>query len=71
MKKLTLRPHPDRVDNTGAYIFAEAVPVNIFIDGQKIEAPEAGVKIGRPMFPDIDHGTVAVALGDFIKNPKT
>ena len=66
MKKIKLYPDPDSV-RPGAYVFGEAVPVNIFIDGQKVEAPKAGVKIGRPMFPDIDHGTVAVVMGEFIE----
>ena len=67
MKKATkLWPDPDSV-KPGAYIFGEAVPVNIFINGQKVEATKAGVKVGRPMFTDIDHGTVAVVMGDFIE----
>ena len=65
MKQATLRPDPDRAF-TGKYLFGEAVPVNIFIDGQKVAAPKAGVKIGRPMFPDTDGRTVAVAVGDYI-----
>ena len=66
MIRATLRPDPERVF-PGKYVFGEAVPVNIFIDGQKVEAPKAGVKIGRPMFPDTDgHRTVALAVGDYI-----
>ena len=64
-KQVTLRPDPDRV-HPGKYRYGEAVPANIFIDGQKLEAPKAGVKIGRPMFPDVMGRTVAVAVGDFI-----
>lgn len=63
--KVTLRPDPDRIF-PDKYVFGEAVPVNIFIDGQKVEAPKAGVKIGRPMFPDTGGRTVAVAVGDYI-----
>lgn len=64
-KKMTLIPDPDRV-YPGEYWFGEAVPVNIFIDGQKVEAPKAGVKIGRPVFPDTMGRHVALAVGDFI-----
>lgn len=69
MKQVTLRPDPDRV-YPGKYVFGEAVPVNIFIDGQKVEAPKAGVKIGRPMFPDTMGRTVAVAVADYIDADK-
>lgn len=65
MKQATLSPDSDRVF-PGAYVYGEAVPVNIYIDGQKVETPKAGVKVGRPMFPDIEHGTVALAVGDYI-----
>jgi hypothetical protein len=60
-----LRPDPARVFS-GKYVYGEAVPVNIFIDGQKVEAPKAGVKIGRPLFPDTDRGGLAVVVGDYI-----
>ena len=69
-KQVTLRPDPDRV-YPEAYVYGEAVPVKIYIDGQKVEAPKAGVKIGRPMFPDIDgRRTVALAVGDYIDDPE-
>lgn len=67
-KRVIMIPHPDKVTR-GAYVFGEAVPVNIFINGKRIEAPKAGIKVGRPMYPDIDHG-VAVALGNFIDDKK-
>lgn len=69
MKYAELRPDPDRV-YPGAYVFKEAVPVNIFIDGQKVEAPNAGIKIGWPMFPDSDGHTVAVAIGDYMDDTR-
>lgn len=65
MKKITLRPHPDSV-RAGAYVFGETVPVKIFINGQKVEAPKTGIKVGRPMNPAVDHGTAAIVMGDFI-----
>lgn len=66
-KAVVLRPHPDRVhpDNKYKYWFGKAVPVNIFIDGQKVEAPKAGIKIGRPIFPDTNH-SIGIITGDFI-----
>lgn len=65
MEKMTLLPHPDSVGSGFKYLFGEAVPVNIYIDGQKVEAPKAGVKIGRHIFGTMGH-TVAVSLGDYI-----
>ena len=65
MKQTTLCPDPDRVC-PGAYVYGEAVPVNIYIDGQKVDAPKAGVKVGRPMFPDTMPRTVALKIGDYI-----
>ena len=67
-KRVIMIPHPDRV-YCGAYVFGEAVPVNIFIDGKRMDAPKAGIKVGRPMYPAIDHGA-AVVLGDFIDDKK-
>jgi hypothetical protein len=69
MKKYRLFPDPDSV-RPGAYIFDKAVPVNIFINGQKVEAPKAGIKVGRPMNPAVDHGTAAIVMGDFIVETK-
>jgi hypothetical protein len=62
---IKLIPDPDSI-RRGAYTFAEAVPVNIFINGQKVEAPKAGIKVGRPLSPAVDHGTVGIVLGNFI-----
>lgn len=67
-KRVIMIPHPDRVTR-GAYVFGEAVPVNIFINGKRIEAPKAGIKMGRPMNPTVDH-CGAIALGDFIDDKK-
>lgn len=67
MKQTILLPQPDRV-KPGAYVFGEAVPVDIFINGQKVEAPKAGIKVGRPLNPAVDRGTVSIVMGDFIDN---
>lgn len=67
MRKALLLPYPDSVYRS-SYVFGEAVPVNIFIDGKKVEAPKAGVKIGQPMFPDIQGDAVAVSMGDYIND---
>lgn len=50
-----------------AYIHSDPVPVDVYIDGQKVNAPRAGVKIGRPFCFDIQGDRVEVAFGDFIK----
>lgn len=65
MKQVILRPDPDHV-YPGPYVYGPAVPANIFINGQKVCTPKAGVKIGRPMFPDIQRGGIAIAVGDYI-----
>ena len=67
MKKMTLRPYSRPLDPE-RYHYSEAVQVNIYIDGQKVEAPKAGVKIGQPMFPDVMGRTIAVKMGDYIDN---
>lgn len=65
MKQTTLCPEPDR-GYPGKYVYGEAVPVNIYIGGQKVDAPKAGVKVGRPAFPDTMPPTVALKIGDYI-----
>ena len=66
MSKMILRPYPDSVYPGGPYLYDKAVPVNIYINGQKVEAPKAGIKVGRPMLPDIMPDGVAIKLGDYI-----
>ena len=63
--KMTLRPYSQPV-GPDKYVYGEAVPVNIFIDGQKVEAPKAGIKVGRAMFPDTMGRAMSFKLGDFI-----
>lgn len=66
MKQAIMRPDPDRVF-PGKYVFGEPVPADVYIDGQKVEAPYTGIAIGKPMFPDEQGKTLAVAIGDYFK----
>lgn len=67
--KYTLRAYPDCVDIFTKYWYEEPVPVDIYIDGQKVAAPNAGVRIGHPIFPDVDK-SVGLSLGNYFATEK-
>lgn len=66
MKQVMMRPDPDR-EFPGKYVFSEPVPADVYIGGEKVEAPYTGVAIGKPMFPSGRREAVAVAIGDYFK----
>lgn len=51
------------------YVFGKAFPGKMYVDRELVEAPNLGVKIGLPMFPDINK-TYGVALVDLMRDQK-